>query len=108
MNFHNQNQTQRDCFQMENIFQTKYKGKMWLIWLALDMSENVNDHPGGDLMKLAGWMQSSLVEIRATSRVVGISSDIGVSMPKKISKTKSYQINTFKSYEFSQNFKVIA
>ena len=65
-------------FQLENIFETKYKGKMWLIWLALDMSENVNDHPGGDLMKLAGWMQSSLVEIRATSRVVGISSDIGV------------------------------
>ena len=67
-------------FQLENIFETKYKGKMWLIWLALDMSENVNDHPGGDLMKLAGWMQSSLVEIRATSRVVGISSDIGVGL----------------------------
>ena len=65
-------------FQLENIFETKYKGKMWLIWLALDMSENVNDHPGGDLMKLAGWMQSSLVEIRATSRVDRISSDIGV------------------------------
>ena len=78
MNFHNQNQKQKDCFQMENIFQTKYKGKMWLSWLALNMSANINDHPGGDLMKLARWKEFNLVEIRATSRVVGISSDIGV------------------------------
>ena len=30
------------------------------------------------------------------------------SMPKQISKPKSYHLNTFKSYDFSQNFKVVA
>ena len=80
VNFHNQNQRQIDCFQMENIFQTKYKGKMWFSWLSLNMSANLNDHPGGDLMKLARWKQFILVEIRATSCVVWISSDIGVGL----------------------------